>query len=65
MKIPFSILSNKVKKTVLFGGSPKPLAKSFSNLFDKKTTYEKHMKNLYELNKTKVNKNNYLLILMM
>ena len=38
MKIPFSTLSNKGLKTVLFGDSSKTLAKSFSKPFDKKTT---------------------------
>ena len=38
MEIPFSTLSNKGLKTVLFGGSSKTLAKSFSEPFDKKTT---------------------------
>ena len=38
MEIPFSTLSNKGLKTVLFGGSSKTLPKSFSKPFDKKTT---------------------------
>ena len=38
MEIPFSTLSNKDLKTVLFGGPSKTLAKSFSKPFDKKTT---------------------------
>ena len=38
MEIPFSTLSNKDLKTVLFGGSSKTLPKSFSKPFDKKTT---------------------------
>ena len=38
MEIPFSRLSNKGLKTVLFGGSSKTLPKSFSKLFDNKTT---------------------------
>ena len=32
MEIPFSTLSNKGQKTVLFGGSSKTLAKSFSKI---------------------------------
>ena len=38
MEIFFSTLSNKVLKTVLFGGSSKTLPKSFSKSFDEKTT---------------------------
>ena len=38
MEIPFSTLSNKDLKTVLFGGSSKTLPKSFSKSFDEKTT---------------------------
>ena len=38
MEISFSTLSNKVLKTVLFGGSSKTLPKSFSISFDEKTT---------------------------
>ena len=38
MEIPFSTLSNKCLKPVLFGGASKTLPKSFSKPFDKKTT---------------------------
>ena len=38
MEIPFSTLSNKYLKTVLFRGFSKTLPKSFSKPFDKKTT---------------------------
>ena len=38
MEIPFSTLSNKGPKPVLFGGASKTLPKSFSKPFDKKTT---------------------------
>ena len=38
MEIPFSTLSNKGLKTVIFGGSSKTLPKSSSKPFDKKTT---------------------------
>ena len=38
MEIPFSTLSNKDLKTILFEGPSKTLAKSFSKPFDKKTT---------------------------
>ena len=38
MEIPFSTLSNKCLKTVLFRGFSKTLPKSFSKPFDKKTT---------------------------
>ena len=38
MEIPFSTLSNKGLKTVLFEGSSKTLPKSFSKPFHKKTT---------------------------
>ena len=38
MEIPFSTLSNKGLKTVLFGGSSKTLPKSSSKPFNKKTT---------------------------
>ena len=38
MEIPFSTVSNKGLKSVLFGGSSETLPKSFSRPFDKKTT---------------------------
>ena len=38
MEIPFSALSNKGLKTILFGDPSETVAKSFSKPFDKKTT---------------------------
>ena len=65
MDIPFSTLSNKYLKTILFGGSSKTLSKSVLKPFDKKTTEKlktfREISNLFDQSENSVNCDYYTL----